>query len=727
MPNLQLYTHSFDTQPYSFPCFELDFASILEHQTEADFLVGNYPHNKGTGDDNYYGFSFNCKPEWNVTDEHGEVTHYNLLENDLPAPFLPFPAWKQGTREEGYMEWDGSIEQIEVTSSSLEPDDWQDNYLSYYTRHKGENDSYVYSPNNVSSWINFRDAALQGSRTVWRSKVKTGIEFLVRGGLFPMAFRIRNYIGGCTYNSAYVHANACISGMSEGAFNSDVWYWSSNTPANSNSFVNAQTSGYVMTGASWALSGEKTLTIPNPGILRAQTYPVCFTVGANTHIGSLNITEKTSFYGILCIAWSYLGVPTNIWCSVLSKNMWEVKQAQSGNNAGADSITNGGHGKQKVGTDNPRQGITRNTSGGLLTSPTSSAGFVIYKFTPAEFTDFLSRVYTETSLPGLVSYLNANLGVATGHFNTIWQPLIDLSSLGGWSNTENIVFVKTSPVDFPSHSETLTKLSIGVLGIGSLTNPITVQVVDSYIVPVSYENIGFGSDPQWFTDVEPYASTSIFLPLAGSVSIPPSVLDEAHGNIYGAFNLLNSGCGYSIQLYKTVNGKTSFLHFAKNGECAKSADCVIPGRDISGTVGAVGALAATGIATLATGGTATPALITTAFGAATTAVHDAVDMSITNMPPNSSGSPYDDTVNGGLRSIFLYQAKAERFTSGEVGDSNKRSKVMGTFSYRYLDELSELASDSFVSVMDIALNMQAGMTKAEHDEIVALLKEGVWL
>ena len=728
MANLQLYTHSFDTQPYSYPCYELNFEDVLSHPSSsyANLVLGSYPHNIGTGDNAYYGFSFSCKPEWNVTDpETGDVIHHNILENDLVAPFLPFPAWKQTTAEDGYMDWDNSLEQVQITTTTLEPDDWQDNFLSYYTRVKGNGQSsYTYFPNNVSSWINFRDATLQDGRTMWRSKIKTGIEFLVRGGLFPMSFRIRNYIGSCTYNTASSHANACISGMSPANFNSSMWYWNANTHNNSNSFVNMSTSGYVLDGATFGWSGERSLNIRNPGSLRAQTYPISFSVSAGTTIGSLHFTEKTSFYGIMTVTFSDMGIATAIYCSVLSKNMWEVKQGTSGNNAGADSISSGGHGKQKAGTDNPHQGITRNTSGGLLTDPTASPGFVIYKFTPAEFTDFLNRVYTETALPEVAATITAPLS----HF--LMEPtsllLKFLSNAAGWSDTENIVFVKTSPVSFPSHSVTLSKLSIGSLGIGDQYSPITAAVVDSYLVPVSYENISFGSEPQWFTDVEPYASASLYLPLAGSISIPPSVLDEAHADIYGAFNLLNNGCGYSIHLYKG-NSARSFLHLAKNGECAKAADCVIPGRNVSNTVGSVGALTATGIATLATGGTATPALITTAFGAATTAVHDAVDMSITNMPPNSSGSPYDDTVNGGLRSIFLYRPKATRFTSGEVGDNNERSKVMGTFSYKYIETISLLSDDSYFSVMDIALNMQAGMTKEEHDEIVALLKEGAWI
>ena len=190
-----------------------------------------------------------------------------------------------------------------------------------------------------------------------------------------------------------------------------------------------------------------------------------------------------------------------------------------------------------------------------------------------------------------------------------------------------------------------------------------------------------------------------------------------------AFNLLNNGCGYSLHLQK----EGSSLFYAKNGEACKSADCVIPGRNITETVGAVGALAATGISTLATGGTAAPALLTTALGAATTAVHDSIDMSISNLPPNSSGSPYDDTVNGGLRDIFLYRPKAVRFNSGEVNDNNERAQVMGTFSYKYLASLDQISEGSYFSVMDIKLEMADGMTKAEHDKIVALLKEGVWM
>ena len=156
--------------------------------------------------------------------------------------------------------------------------------------------------------------------------------------------------------------------------------------------------------------------------------------------------------------------------------------------------------------------------------------------------------------------------------------------------------------------------------------------------------------------------------------------------------------------------------------CGDDTDCT------AGTVGAVGALAATGIATLATGGTALPALLTTAAGAATTAVHDAVDISVSNLPPSSSGSPYDDTVNGGLRDIFLYRPKAKRFTSGESTDDSERAEIIGTFSYKYVSSLtSVIPNGNFFNVIDVKLPMANGMTKAEHDKIVALLKEGVYM
>ena len=719
MANLILYTHSFDTTPYSFPCYDLDFALAMQYPaaTASNLQISNNKHAATTGDDNYYGFSFACKPIWNITDpETQETVQYNLLENDLPAPFLPFPAWKQTTAEDGYMEWDGSLTQVSITPTMLEPDDWQDNFLSYYTRSKGAGmASYTYSPNNQSDWISFRDAAVQDGRTVWKSNIATGLEFMVQGGLFPFSFRIRNYIGSHTYGTASAHANACISGMSPGGYNSSVGFWSSATTANSNSFTNIGTPGYLYNSASWGTSGDKSLNIQNAGSLRAQTYPVCFEVGANTSIGGMVVSKKTSFYGIMTVTFSAYGIPNNICCSVLSKNMWNVKSG-AGNSAGADSLPSGGNGKQKKGGYNPQKTITKNTNGGLLTNPTTAAGFVIYQFTPAEFTQFLSKVYSETALPGVGSAIG---GIASeiGAADSIYQAIASYFNKG-WSNTENIVFVKTSPVNFPTQIYNLSKLSIGALGISS----ISARVVQSYIVDGTAALGSIGSDPEWFTDVEPYASASIFFPLAGSVAVPPSVLAGSSCSLRYAFNLLNNGCGYSMHILKGGN----YLHLAKNGECAKSADCVIPGRDISGTVSQLGALAATGIATLATGGTAAPSLVTTALGAATTAVHEATDLSISNMPPCSSGSPYDDTVNGGLRDVVLYRTKAERYTSGE-GTTNYSSGIIGTFSYQYISGLDQLAAGSFVSVLDLKLPEAAGMTKAEHDRICALLSEGAWI
>ena len=143
-----------------------------------------------------------------------------------------------------------------------------------------------------------------------------------------------------------------------------------------------------------------------------------------------------------------------------------------------------------------------------------------------------------------------------------------------------------------------------------------------------------------------------------------------------------------------------------------------------------GSLAATGIATLATGGTTAPALVTTAAGAALSAVHDATNLSVSNLPPTSSDSPYDDTVNGGLRDIVLYRPKAVRYAKDEAVSGGTRAQTMGTFSYATVSTLSTVSKaeeSTFVSVYDIQLPMAGGMTKAEHDKIVALLQKGVYI
>lgn len=713
MASLTLYSGSLETAPYVLPCFDLDFMAAFNNRTHNnwDFFSGRHVWSLA---DPWIGFTVAFDPSFTV-----DGVRYDLLDGISGAFPFPNPQWRYNANTQVDLD-PAFYDTFAVTADTPQPDDWENNYLSYFysSRLRGYVGEYVYTKKG-QTWTSFRSSVVSNAGgEMRRTKSPSARLFISHGGLHDFTFGVRTTVQRSVMATG--SKNFIISGMS-----GDASLPNTNVGMSDSSFfayTDVTTGRQLFNSYSVIRSSGGTT---NQGGRRVQTYPVAFTIPKGTTIpnGSPNITfgSDTQMLGIMCVRFNAYGAPEKCSLSVMSKNMWGAKSATSGAGAGSDTVPTGGKGKQTSSKYNPStKTITKNTAGGLLTDPTASAGFVIYKFTPDQFTEFLSKVYTETALPSLGSAIAGVAGEISYSEYGIADKLSSLATGRGWSNTENIVFVKTSPVNFPSVGRQLSKLSIGVLGISPSE---AVQVVTQYIVTGSHDFI-FPNPAQWFTDVEPYASNQIYFPLAGSVALPPSIINGASGKINYAYNLLNNSCGYSLFIGKDGG----YQYLAKNGECAKSADCVIPGRDISGTVGAVGALAATGIATLATGGTTAPALLTSALGAATEAVHEANDLSITNMPPASSGSPYDDTVYGGLRDIVLYRAKAERFTSGESDVNNPlRSQVIGTASGFYVSALDDIADGSYVSCHEVMLHESAGMTKAEADKIRAFLSEGVYI
>lgn len=704
MAKMTLYTDNFQSTPYVLPCYELDFMTSFSNPLYSGFHMWHF----GNKDLNnfFYSIVFSGKASFSVTGDD-KIERHNLIEG-LPAPFLQPIQFQFSDEDHSYVQpKDGTYSVI-----TNKPDNWDDICRTHIATRVQANGAVYYS--SYTDWDALSQFAGQNNRDILRFNYPLTRKFLVTGGLSDFSFGIYNGFNAQIPSSKFI--NYMFSGMAYSISSTNIQQQGQavNGVGNACSFTKLDGNTRIIDWGTGANASPSTGS--DTSVTYANSYPVAFMVPKGTVITSgVTLPKDTSFYGVMSVSFNNYGQPSGFIVQALSSEMWSISSG-AGNNFGPDSLPSGGKGKQTKGGYDPRKTITKNTNGGLLTDPTKSAGFVIYQFTPSEFTEFLNKVYTETALPCVGGAWSGVLKEITYTGEGIIKDLINT----GWSNAENLVFVKTSPVKFDTQIYNLSKLSIGALGITGMS----AKVVQSYIKgPEQPIDLGaIGSNPQAFTDVEPYASASIFLPLAGSVAVPPSVLADSSATVQYTFNLLNEGCGYSIHIEKDGN----FLHLAKNGQCAKSADCVIPGRDISGTVSSLGALAATGIATLATGGTAAPALVTTALGAATTAVHESTDLSISNLPPTSSGSPYDDTVNGGLRDIVLYRTKAERFTSGE-GAVNQRAGVMGTFSYEYIDSLSTLGDGAFVSVLDVKVDEVSGMTKAEHDKIVALLKEGVYI
>lgn len=710
MASLTLYTGTVQSSPYVLPCFDLRFMEAFTHRGKNnwDFFNGRHPWSQA---EPWIGFTVAFDPSF--TDADG--ARHDLL--DGLTGYFPFPDPKWRYNANTQVDLDPSEYTVYTVDSNTEqPDDWESDYLSYfYKSHAGggHNNEYIYTSKG-QTWEEFRSNVVStsgGHGEMCRTKNACSRLFISHGGLHDFTFGIRTTVQRTV--TAISSTNYIVSGMSGSASLPNT----STGESSSNPFAYKDLTTGSQLFNSWSAvrsSGGTT----NQGARRVQTYPVAFTVpkdtvlSSSTQYGRIEFGADTEMKGIMCVTFSAYGTPSRASICVMSSNMWSAKAATGGGGAGSDTIPTGGKGKQTTSKYDPsKKTIAKNTSGGLLTDPTASAGFVIYKFTPAEFTSFLNKVYTETALPGILGTVSGVLDQAFG----------ESGIKKGWTDTENIVFVKTSPVSFPSQQKALAKLSIGTLGISD----VAASVVTDYLWTPDDITVKVPDDPQWFTDVEPYANCQIFFPLAGAVALPPSVLAGSNLKIKRAYNLLNNSCDYSVFVDKN---NSDYMYFAKNGECAKSADCVIPGRDISGTIGSLGALAASGIATLATGGTATPALITSAIGAASTAVHESTDLSVSQMPPASSGGPYDDTVYGGLRDIVLYRTKAQRFTSGESDVKLPlRSQIVGSASRVYISQISKIEAGSYFSVMDVQLHDAAGMTKAEADKIVAYLKEGVYL
>lgn len=714
MASLVLYVDNFQTSPYVLPCFPFDFKTAKDDAAYSGYTVLASHAPSAQPNDYYWGLTIKGKVSYNKTVGQ-QVEGITLFEaGDLPAAFLPPIQYQYSGSSLSYLQPpDGTY-----TVLTSKPSDWDDICLKCIAT-RGSTGGLAYS--SYTDWNTLSQYAGQQNLEILRFNTPIAEKFLVKGGLQRMSFGVLNFFN---LQNGY---NRMWSGVgypvTTSYIDNGIGYLGTGDMF---SFRNIETDVIITNnriGSDAAIGSP----ITDTSIVRVQTYPVEFVVPSGTTIGGKTTTSAVSMYGTMSVCFDSYGEPTRYGIQALSKEMWDISRG-GGNAAGADTIGKGGKGKQQKGNYDPSsKSITRAGAAGLLTDPSSGAGFVIWKFHASDFSDFLSKLYTETALPSLSTGLEAATTAAT----SAWvKPMIEaISSKIGFTDTDNIVFVKTSPIDFPNSGwKTVGKLSVGTLGAKN----VTAAVVTSYIsAPEDISGITIGSNSQWFTDVEPYASASIFFPLAGSIAIPPSYIDSANGDpatakIKRSYNLLTEGCCYDLFIEKGKN----FVHLAKSGQCAKSADCVIPGRDISQTIGSLGSLAATGIATLATGGTTAPALVTTAAGAAVSAVHDATNLSVSNLPPTSSDSPYDDTVNAGLRDIVLYRPKAVRYAKDEAVSGGTRANTMGTFSYATVSTLSIVSKaegSTFVSVYDIQLPMAGGMTKAEHDKIVALLQKGVYI
>lgn len=441
-----------------------------------------------------------------------------------------------------------------------------------------------------------------------------------------------------------------------------------------------------------------------------ETFPVSFSIPKDFVLNGYTIPYTASYYGTISITYNNTGIPQQAWVQALEKKCWVTEQGSYGT-MGDDTPAYGGKGKQPIARDNPKGAIRKAKSAGILSDPTTGSGVVIYKFTESEFTNFLSKLNNWSGNIGTIGGTPTSEGIVDG-------------LLSRFTNLDNILFIKKSPISFPSTRISLQTLAIGSLGIKNVSCAVVTAWYKegSFGIPSSSEFI-----PNTFRDLEPYAAGEIYFPLAGSIAVPPTYLADSNIAVDYGFDLLGEGANYSITLKDAKSGYTTF---SISGQCCKDANIFIPGRNVKEAFQSIMPLVGAGVMTLATGGTAAPALTTTAVGAATGFVENVTDLSVTKLPHSGSSQPYDDCVTGGRTNVFLYLVKNEPFNSGELDVDAGKANIEGYLSRYYVAQLgyvSEGSGTTFASVSDVDLRMTFGMTKAEYDKIIAYLKEGVWL
>ncbi len=613
--------------------------------------------------------------------------------------------------------------------SGVKPSDWDTNWYNYYWVDGGNR----WMPNTSSEFIGTRQYYHPGDHL----KMLYVSDGLKRFN-FGVATRISYY-----YASDPAWRNVPYSGMASTLSRSDMSTLGNNS--DDLQFKDSQNNILVrnntITINQRETGGTQTAIVPaGTQSILAQSYPVHFVVPAGTHIGSKDMngemstqseysftpTKNTAFFGVLTVEYDYDGFPAAWVITAMESNMWKSATRRQ-NDYGADTTPTGGQGPQKIGKYDPRGEITKAKNGGILTDPTSGKGFVIYKMTSAQFTEFMDKLYSSAAVPSWIAdfYAALNLGRYPG--DIAGQPSGMVALPAALTDMSNIIFIKNSPVDFTATQYKFRRITVGSMGaIFTEQAPaysFSCGVVTEYMkeTPIDFT---YNNNANSFTDVEPYKTASIYCPLVGEMQVMPSYLENASITGTVGYNILNDGASCALQ----IKGDNGVIRISKSGQCAKSADFVLTKNNTGDALSKLIPAAAVGAATIATGGTTAPALATTAVGAATGFVQDSTAMSVVNVPQSATGNAYDECVYGGLRSMYLTSVKSERFVSGEnVSGTNMRAKVIGQYSYQYVGSIDEIDVNEFASFSDVDLKMDDGMTKAEYDKIMAYLHEGVYI
>lgn len=421
-----------------------------------------------------------------------------------------------------------------------------------------------------------------------------------------------------------------------------------------------------------------------------------YTYGSNY---SFTLTEDKVMFGVAGYGLDADGKPSRAIIQAAESVVWKSAYHRI-TDMGEDTQPGGGNGPFVPKTDNPLKDITRASKSGISTNPINQSGFFVYKFTDAQWSEFLGW-----------------LGSA--------------SNIG--ENESYIKFVYRSPLSFTTAPFTVNGIMMGSVEINKPGQnifdivPYTVNVVQSTIIEknASGQNLW---DAKSFLDLEPYAATSIQVPFCSRIDVPPSLIfgdknKPTDINVKMSYDILTRSAAAKVEIHKSGQGYT---YYCSMGECACDCPTVIK-RDIVGDVGKqLAPVVVSGAATLATGGTAAPMLIGTAAGAATGFSSAVQNLAKVNLPSGSSSGPYWDTVNAGQYTCSVLGVKSSRFTSGERV-ATERPKIIGYKSGYYVETLGEVGTGSYVEVDKMNINMSGGMSKGEADLIKALLREGVIL
>ncbi len=458
----------------------------------------------------------------------------------------------------------------------------------------------------------------------------------------------------------------------------------------------------------WSVDTYLQNTFQGIDVALGATYPVhmvvkagTYTFGSGSNTTTLTFTKDTIFFGTAAYSIKSDGDFGSVIVQVAQDNLFKSYKSRKGD-MGADTDPEGGRGPFKVGTGNPLKDVIKAKKNGISTNPTTGAGFYVYRFTDKEWSDFLEWTGSAVNVLEDASYIK---------------------------------FVYKSPLKFTTKTYTLRGIKIGSVEISKPSDgpgelqPYPVEVVQDTTLEYPAQKTSPWL-PETFSDLEPYSSTSVTVPFCSAVQIPPSILatynikkpTEMKVKIY--YELLSRAANASITVTRPGEG---VAHYNTFGECAAECPSVIK-RDVVGDVGKqLAPTVAAGVATIATGGTAAPLLVGTAAGAATGFTQTATNLAQVNMPNISSSGPYWDTVNGGQYKCSIQGIHTPRLTSGE-DSSGGRSGIIGYASGYYIEQLSQISDGTakqYVEVESVKMPLGEGMSKAQADKIVALLKEGV--